>query len=560
MSRFQENLQLISSLLLPGTTPFSEFASLTGETSASPVRHERSRNGRSTLRLENGGQYIHSRYDPWREATRLAGRQEGYLVLLGVGCGYFAAAAASVPSIAGVIAIEPDPAVAATVAREADLSHMRDLPANLRLLYTSSPELLRDAVAAFYLPALHEKISLHVTEGYDSLLELLPFKEAFREGVERAAANYRTMARLGRTWTKNIITNASLLAGAERPYLGLLGAPLRPPRRAAVLGAGPSLEKWLEDPDPAMEESLLLAADTALPALLARGVTPHVVASIDSQIATYHHYLASSPHSGRSPFPGNTPMIVADLTAPPLLSRLGASVAFFAGGHPLAELILESSATLQGLSTEGGNVGYTLLSAAVTLGAEEVNVAGVDYAYLSGRGYARGSYLDSHFLSVSDRKRPLTTGWTDLIWRDPEVRQIADRDSWSYLDPRLRRFAESFDHAVKRYQARGVSIRRESVSGDTRTGHARSTLGDLAGAGVPALLPADGIGDKLAVVARSLSKRVSTMPKPIWLLSKEEKALLPLAGWYRQHPGRGGEDPMESARRLTLEYLDRTAP
>lgn len=561
MSRFQENLQVISSLLLPGTTPFAEFVSLAEAKPASPVRHELGKTGRSTLRIEGGGRYIHSRYDPWREATRLASRQQGYLVLLGVGCGYLAAAAASSPGIAGVLAIEPDPAVAATVAREADLTHLHSLPAKMRLLYTDSPRLMRDAVAAFYLPALHEKVTLQVTEGYDSLLELYPFKEAFREGVERAVGNYRTMASLGRSWTRNIIINAtelatagsSELATAGSPALGLLGEPIRPPRRAAILGAGPSLEDWLLRAAPQSENLLLLAADTALPALLARGVKPHLVASIDSQVATYHHYLSSSRLFSDPLPPEEKPLVVADLTAPPLLGRIGGRVAFFGGGHPLAELLLESSRTLRGLSTEGGNVGYTLLSAAVALGAKEVEIAGIDYAYLEGRGYARGSYLDHYFLSRIDRESSLISRWTALLWRDSDSRQMAGRSPWSYADPRLLRFAESFDRAVRSYQARGIVIRHDSFSLEAPSGGAGAER-------IPPVLPADGIEENLNELAESLRKSVSAAPRPVWLLSREEKALLPLTAWYREHPHRGAGDPLEAARRLTLEYLARRVP
>jgi hypothetical protein len=522
------------------------------------------------------GKYLHSRYDPLREATRLAGRQEGYLVILGLGCGFLAAAAAGEPGVAGVLAIEPVPAVARTVSAEAELSHLRHASDRLRILYTDSPQLLREAVQGFYTPALHEKVSLHITEGYDSLLELEPFRDAFREGVQRAVANYGTMARLGRTWTRNIIANASALASQRSGERGLLAPPREPPRKAVVLGAGPGLESWLSSEAPsaatgAQETPLILAADTALPVLLSRGIIPHIVASIDSQAATYHHYLAGSRTLSM-----RAPLVLTDLTAPPLLSRLPHRQLFFGGGHPLAELLLTHTSLLTGLSTEGGNVGYTLLSAAAALGAEEVDIAGIDYAYLAGSAYARGSYLDQLFFSRTHRLHPLLSRWSDILWRDPQFRRIGP---WSYTDPRLRRFAESFREAVAGYADRGLRIhwspgatpagrlpeQRESPS-DPERGISPSA-GRFSGAPegfdprrLPRMLPAHGLGVKLAELAERLSGAGAGEPRPPWLLSPEEKALLPLAAWYREHPRRGEAAPLEAARRLTLEYLDRRAP
>lgn len=549
MSRFDENREILRRLS-PQDSP-----ALTRALPEVPVTHEKSRSGASTLRLQtpSGGRYLHSRYDPQKEAARLAERQEGFLVIFGFGCGYFAAAAARRPEVAGVLAVEPVAGVLSVVAREAELSHLRNTPEKLRLLELTEPQELVRVVAAFYSPALHEKISLHLSEGYDTLTDLSLFRDAFREGVARAAGNYRTMARLGRAWSRNIITNAALLASGEMPHLGILGPPKTAPPRAVVLGAGPGLEEWIRRGGaPAPRDALVLAADTALPALGARGIVPDIVASIDSQAATYLHYM---PRATRLPR-----LILADLTAPPLLSRLGPPVGFFSGGHPLSTALLPE-APLNGISTEGGNVGFTLLSAAGALGASEIAVAGVEYAYLRGRAYARGSYLDTYFFSRNERRDPLTSYWSRILYRDPEFAQISDAPPWSYTDPRLRRFAESFDRQVTAMEGAGVKVytlfrNGSDLHGASGEAAAKTGVG-VSGDCLPSVLTPEGIDRKLTEFAEGLSTPLSDAPRPLWALTALERALLPLLAWCREHPGRRSSGGFEAAREITVGQLAR---
>ncbi len=555
MSRVEENRKILQRL-----TPHAAL-SLPAGPHPSRVTHERSRNGSSTLRLQDsgGGRYLHSRYNPLKEAGRLAEQQEGFLVILGFGCGYFSAAAARRPEVAAVLAVEPVEEVLAVVAREAELSHLEPAPEKLRLLQLRKPRELADAVAGFYVPALHEKLSLHVSEGYDSLTDLSPFRDAFREGVARAAGNYRTMARLGRGWSRNIITNAAVVASGTMPGLGLLGPPKSAPSRAVVLGAGPGLEEWIRGGGAAESGgALLLAADTALPALISRGVVPDVVASIDSQAATYLHYMPPAPS-----LPG---LIMADLTAPPALTRLGRPVGLFSGGHPLSAILLPET-PVPGVSTEGGNVGFTLLSAAAAFKAPEITVAGIDYAYLRGRSYARGSYLDHYFLSRARRTDPLTNQWSRILYRDPEFRRIPQGPPWSYEDPQLSRFARSFDGQVTALEDAGVVVRRWSrkagaYAGRLRKEGAYGRRREFAGnprspEALPTLIAPAEINRRLNELSALLSTPLSEVPRPLWMLTGVERALLPLLAWCREHPNRYEGEGFDAAREITLEQLAR---
>ncbi|MFW6216165.1 MAG: 6-hydroxymethylpterin diphosphokinase MptE-like protein, partial [Alkalispirochaetaceae bacterium] len=436
----EENLELLRRLVQAPLPPLSA-----PEPGSPRVIPEESRSGLPTARVvAERSRYLHSRYDPRREAQRLAASREGYLVLLGFGLGYLAAALGELPGVTGVLAVEPAPQVASLLREGVSLDHLCEVSPKVRLRFLEEPRRLGEELFSFYLPMLDGRITLLIAEGYEELVDLAPFRDAFNDGVARLAGNYRTMARLGRGWTMNIIRNCRRLAEGASDRFGLAAPPARPAGRLILAGAGPSLATFLGEADsrgwpshgPGEGETLLLAADTALPILRSHGIRADLVLSIDAQSATYLHYL---------PAPGPQPrMILADLTAPVSLAGESLPLALFAGGHPLGAMLLRREEGVLPLSTEGGNVGYTLLSAADALGGREVSCYGLDYAYLSGAPYARGSYLDSYFLTRTDRVEPLCSLWTQLLWRDPEARRIEDAPPWSYTDPRLDRFRERF--------------------------------------------------------------------------------------------------------------------
>lgn len=542
---------------------------------AARVVVEESRSGAATLRISAGrSRYIHSRYDPLREAQRLASQQDGFVVLLGTGCGYLTSELDRNPQVCGVLAVEPSPQVGRLLLTELPLDHLSNLTSKVRLRFLEAPEELLPLLFAFYLPMLDGRISLIVTEGYEDLVQVEAFRTSFRDGVAQVTANYWTMARFGRSWTLNIGRNCRTLSNRRNQDVGLLGAPERKPERLILAGAGPTLA-LLDPVRPTIAETgrekgtLLAAADTALPSLRQHGIQADIVLSIDAQSATYHHYL---------PYPGPQPrMVLADLTSAPLLSRRGLPVAYFGGGHPLAELLLREEPDRLSPSTEGGNVGYTLLSMAAILGSREALLYGLDFAYLRGAPYARGTYLDRYFLSHSSRLDPLATGWSRLLWTDPEVDRLLGSNDWSYTNPKLARFASRFSGLREELAGLGVRISRaattdlretlvdggSSIGGSTTRGSTtggRSRKSGDVGEYLPRLLPATGVEQCIQSLRRALGEGVDATPRPPWLLTPEERALLPLAAWVKEHRGESEQRPfLEQAAILTDRVLERGA-
>ena len=301
--------------------------------------------------------------------------------------------------------------------------------------------------------------------------------------VQDISANNSVHGAFGRVWTRNIILNSTLLS--------LPPPRVAPVRSAIVLAAGPTLDVALtivqgDRPPPyewpyrgytkaedgartardrrrfehacstvlrgaiasrkggAREAPLLMAVDSALPALLARGIHPDIVVSIDAQLATYHHFLPSHEYRG---------VVIADSAlSPSVVGALNAALYFGEGEHPLA-IQLNRPDIRWPLESAAGNVTHSAVRVAVSLGCRSIELFGADYAYYRGKPYLRGSYLTTHFergasrlRSAEQRALDYTMGWNkDGALSDTNV------NPWS-APPHFRRYRRELVACARRHR------------------------------------------------------------------------------------------------------------
>jgi hypothetical protein len=169
-------------------------------------------------------------------------------------------------------------------------------------------------------------------------------------------------------------------------------------QRAIVTGAGPSLEEQAPRLAGLRDGACLIATDASLPALLGLGLIPDLIVSIDCQLYSYHHFLQGLP-------PG-VPLAL-DLASPPVLGRLASRVLYFAGGHPFCQYASAHWQPLPALDTSGGNVAQAAVSLAVSLGAREIHLAGLDFSYPKAKAYSRGTFLYPIAAAAESRLRPV---------------------------------------------------------------------------------------------------------------------------------------------------------
>ena len=173
-----------------------------------------------------------------------------------------------------------------------------------------------------------------------------------------------------------------------------------------VTGAGPSLEAQAAPLAGLRESACLIATDASLPALLGLGLTPDLVVSIDCQLYSYHHFLQG--------LPAGVPLAL-DLASPPVLGRLAPRARYFAGGHPLSRYVSAHWLDLPALDTSGGNVAQAAVSLAVSLGAREIFLAGLDFSYPQGKAYSRGTFLYPIAAAAQSRLAPVESWFQDFL-------------------------------------------------------------------------------------------------------------------------------------------------
>jgi len=215
-----------------------------------------------------------------------------------------------------------------------------------------------------------------------------------------------------------------------------------PIREAAICAAGPSLDEQIPllcEQKQKSPELHIIAADTALPALLHRGLKPDAVVSIDCQHISYYHFMGTDC--------ADIPLFL-DIASPPLLSQFSAQPFFFSGGHPLAAYISQEWRPLPLLDTSGGNVAYAGLSLAESLGAQHITIYGVDFSYPAGKVYARGTYIYPYFAQRQERRSPLEAQLSSFLYRSPFLpAENTERggDSPRYETATLRVYRKSFE-------------------------------------------------------------------------------------------------------------------
>jgi hypothetical protein len=400
---------------------------------------------------------LHSLMDPRREGERLiaaalcvqdappqsregktAPSAEGYLVLLGLGGGYYAQAALERQDIHRLLVVDYDiHGIAELLASREYVNIFRD--PRFHLLVDPDPEILEAFILETYQPALYGGIRALPLRARTELdpLSFGRAGEAVKHAIESLAGDYSVQAYFGTRWFSNIIRN---LFRAEKP-----DRPIPPVRRAAVCAAGPSLDMQITRLEESRKSRFVIAVDTALPALLYRGVKPDAVISIDCQHISCRHFTAG--------LPPDIPLFL-DLASPPLLASLTGNPRFFSGGHPLTRYVSRYWRSFPDLDTSGVNVTYAALSLAEYLGAEEIDLYGADFSYPLGRTYAGGTYLYPYFEVRQSRLNPQEAQASAFLYRTASlVKKEGDGGSWYYVTPLLQSYRERLEAKARSLNA-----------------------------------------------------------------------------------------------------------
>jgi Protein of unknown function DUF115 len=350
--------------------------------------------------------------DLWLDRTVRESPRDSAYVVFGLGMGHTARALRALTP-APILIYEPDPGLA----RRAFSVGPSDL-GGFPIVCTSHD--LTQMWPSF--GGNRDNVTLISTPGYGGLYdrEDRVLREAVTQLVQRRNVNEATHRVRAREWISDVLENLELMEHSSC-FLGLAEKYQNVP--AFIVGAGPSLGKNAELLADAAKKGLVFAVNSSALALARRGITPQVVAcmeSIDlSQLLSQIPYLDEVVRA-------------FSMTGHPKSLRTGKGplLTVYEGLPQFTPLI--SLGQANGLAV-CGSVSTLAFSLAQRLGCSPIVLVGQDLAYTDGQAYATGTPYEGSRVKLSadgeslehERSAALKAANGKLIEKEPLQRVTA---------------------------------------------------------------------------------------------------------------------------------------
>lgn len=398
---------------------------------------ETRREGAPTLVV--GDRALHSRYDPIREAERIAGAiapGTRLVVVLGPGLGYLLEAASVSGAEVLFAAADPDLLNFVENRRAAQVGKKRPLPG--RSIPARAPVETWEEALARVSGLAEGKILLldgSIEPGREEEYETA--RKNFRRALDHLLERTITLTAFGTTFIENFLGN--LFHGAGR-FLDPADLVSRLEGQEVLLVApGPTLEAAL----PVLAERYgaggrapipILCVDSAGENLLQAGLEPDFLVTLDPQRITAR-FLASSAGA-----------VVSLPTASAEALRGPGDVYLFGQGYPLESALPVpppipggSGETEESPSGFGGSVSTFAAAVAEWAGASKLILIGQDFGFPNGLPYARGGSMEEISLERVGRFAPMESvrrkGRNRVTVETIEGRKIpTHRNLLSYLE------------------------------------------------------------------------------------------------------------------------------
>lgn len=379
------------------------------------------------------GTMLHSKYNPEKEAERLFGKNENFVLFCGLGAGVHIRYFLNNFKVNYCAVSESNLSDLKALLQKIDFTDIF-LHSKLTLLPSLDENEFETALLKTYIPVLHGNFEVKFLRPWENYYKnFLPcFSEKIQNALKKIQGDTATQARFGKIWMRNILLNLKT-ASHISPKLPKAASS----KTAYILGAGPSLEYALDTIKQKREKFVLFAADTAFPVLTAQNIIPDFFISIDPQAVSYSHCFK----------PFNTYTIgIFDLCANPLTVRSflqnGNGFFFTAGGHPFTQYAAAFS-PFPYCDTSTGTVAGAAKYAALALKFKTLQFAGLDFAYTDGKAYSRGTYLSKSFFKSAYKNSPIETKFCELMFRTHTEKKI-ESGKITYKTELLNSYSVSF--------------------------------------------------------------------------------------------------------------------
>ncbi|MBO6177420.1 MAG: motility associated factor glycosyltransferase family protein [Treponema sp.] len=352
------------------------------------------------------GKPMNSRYNPSLEAMNFAESvSDGFIVTGGAGCALH---------ILALLKKYPDSFIIAVEADQESLEFCRTFPAfieaqskpNVRFI---TEDKLEKELLENYIPVKYKNFSLSFIRAWEAENKELSVKihDTVQKTLKRISADFSVQSHFGKIWHHNIIINSARTA----PWS--YSSPEK--KQALICAAGPTLEDDIGYIKENSAQSCIIAADTAFSTLLEYGIIPDVTVSTDPQKISAEHFFNCPVQSACK----KTILFVLDISTNPVIAetvvKRGHKAVFYKNGHPLAQTLFPDSLPL--ISAAGGTVTAACADFALKAGFTSITFTGADFAYVNGKPYARGTYLERGYNSSSRKLSTAETKYCGLMYR-----------------------------------------------------------------------------------------------------------------------------------------------
>ncbi|TGM55539.1 DUF115 domain-containing protein [Leptospira biflexa] len=358
------------------------------------IKHALSKSGDDTLEID--GVWIHSQFDPKKEAIRFVselphdGTERIYL-LFGAGIGYIIPYLLERQKVT-ILWMEPFPFLILEALRKFDFSEFF-LSGKLVLITGDN---LEDQLSEAVKGKGTHPISFVPHRGTWQWKEneYLRLKLIAEQMFHKKDVNLATLTRFEKIWAKNICYNLPELS-KFRPVSDLFG--IAKGIKVVIACAGPSLSESIPELTSYRDQFLLLAVDTAVPILTSFGVDPDLIYSVDPQ-ALNSQYLEDYTGDG---------ILIFDPTSTYLSLRLdkGPNKGFVTSSpFPLIQLLEKTASDEIGSVPFGGSVSTNAASLGTLMGANKVYLVGQDLSFTKGLAHSKGAVLEERLNYLESRK------------------------------------------------------------------------------------------------------------------------------------------------------------
>lgn len=411
--------------------------------------------------LYASGKAAHSKYDPEREAQTFGKdcQNSAFVVIIGIAGGFH---------IDAFLKKNPNCKIIAVEKTQADIDFLKEnfpsvkkLCDNQNIIFCAedSKTTLEQALVQNYFPAHHGAISSLSLRSWaqEAAADFDEIMERIKLALKEISADYSVQAHFGRLWSKNIFCNLKLLKKIQESgqnKASLSESDLQ--KTAAVIAAGPSLDKTARILQADREKYFVIATDTALKILGRWKIKADAAVSIDAQCLSAEHFNGAATE--------NT-IFVLDLSANPSITKFaqerGAKIVFSDSGHPLVSFASRFCKTkfLQ-LSSGSGTVAICAADFARRCGFKRIKIFGADFGYSQGKPYAKGSYLDELYMSKQTRIQNAETAFARLMFRT----ELKKNDRGFYQSPTLLRYQKSMEDFLQKWEWKDLLYEHENQS------------------------------------------------------------------------------------------------